>query len=1238
MKILHAFTLGLFIIILLSCGATQPYYADKNISRDALQADMIPVDMIDYEVYLVGDIGANNTNVNESSITDVIKSQLRPDSKFQSVIFLGNSIGKEGLPERKTPDYDMVDAAMEHCIKQLKDNTDKVYFIPGSNEWYDGEGYTTEAVGEVEKYFQSKVSKKNIFAPSKGCGEPKVVELTDDLIIILVDSQWILQGDATDERTRSSCDIDTQVELVTALREILSDYKNKNVIVATHHPVFTNGKTGGNYAPINHLLPLPVVGSIITGIRKIGGGPQQFGHPKYEAYRTAMNLALANFEGVIVASAHDHNMQYIPKNNNHFVVAGSGSDVDFALKGGYADFAAMEEGYAKIIHTKDLELYIEFYKVNPTIDAQPILLYRKLLYKKEVIDYQDESIYKDADDYPDSKTVVASQNYSEGRFGMGKTYRTEWGTEVEAPLLILDEVGGGVVPVQQGGGFQTKSLRLENADGQQWVVRTIDKDVTKVVPIEFRSTVVQDLVQDGISAAHPYGAFVIPKLAEAAKIYHANPRYVWLPKQKALGDYNKDFAERLYLFEERPGGNMENHPSYGGAKKSINTVELVEKLTDNHQAKVDQEYVLRARLLDILIGDWDRHDDQWRWGEYSDPDNKDHKIYRAIPRDRDQAFFKNDGFINYIASRPYVSPGLRKFDYEVDFFPGLIFNARHFDRHFLAQLNEETYISIAKELQNDITDEVIQDALSDWPSQIYDISGEEISQKLKKRRSDLVKYAQEFYRYLTKEVTVIGTDGDNTFDITAMPGDKLDVKAYHKHDGKNKLIWKRTIDGKDCNELRLFGLHDDDTFNFYGDEKSSVSIKLVGGSGDDIVNNESQSLSITTYDKKDGMTLEGQKVKAKLKNYRGINKFNRKDWKIDKLIHFPTPTFYTDEGVGLSYNIWWIKNGFRKNPYKSSHQLSLGYFWANNAIVSNYAGHWPEVFGPSWDLRVKGMALGPTFTQWFYGLTNEFIDYEQVFPNEENANSARFHVVRGTHIDINPFFDKKFANNRMISINPSIEYYDLDETNSTDENRFIFQPESNRTLEDFGKKIYAAIGINYTSDRVNNAMLPTKGYKFVFNADYKHSLSNSDFSNLTLESNLASYIPFSPTHKVVFATNIGGAYTFGDAEFFHANYLANRSRLRGYRINRFAGEGILYQASDLRVKLFNGRGGLKTGFGLFTSLDYGRAFVKDENNNDWHVSYGGGIYLAPLDLVGFRIGYFQGRSDVQLSVGGAISF
>ena len=1227
-----------FVILLLcSCAAKKPFYKEQYISQE--HKNDIPANKIDYELFLVGDTGANSSSVNNSDIVSLIKSQLKQNSDNQSVVFLGNSFSEKGLPDSESPEYGRLDAALENCIKELKSHTDKVYFIPGNSEWYDGANHSVSAIQHVEDYVQSKVNDKNIFVPSNGCGEPKVVKLTDDLLLLLIDSQWVLQGDNSNERKRSGCEIDNELQLITFIQQILAKNKNKNVVIAAHHPVYSSGSTGGNYGAANHLLPLPILGSVITGVRKIGSGQQKFGHPQYEAYRSVINTALSNFEGVVHASAHDKNLQYHNQNQNHYIVSGSGADVDFVRKGGTADFSLMSRGFAKITHTVDLELWIEFYTPDPSNPSIAKSVFKKRIYKKEKIDYSDKDVYKDLANYPKSVKTIASPTYAKGRVGMGKTYRAEWGTEVEAPLLLLDKVEGGLKPVQQGGGFQTRSLRLENPEGRQWVIRTIDKDVTKIVPPPLRGTFAQNLIQDGISAAHPYAAIAIPQLAEAANIYHANPKFIWLPKQKALGDYNNEFSERLYLFEERPGGNMEGHATYGGAKSSINTPELIEKLLKNNKHRVDEDYLLRARLFDLLIGDWDRHDYQWRWGVYEDDNGSGGKLYRAIPRDRDQAFFKNDGFLNYIASRPFFNPQLRKFDEDIDKLDGLAFNARHFDRHFLAQSNEAAFVEAAKYIQDNVTDEVIAQAFAQWPKEIYEKSGEEIVAKIKNRRKDLVEYSKEYYKFLTKEVTVIGTNGKNVFDVTALKGDKLDVKAYHLNDGNKNLIWSRTIEGKDCDELRLFGLKKKDVYNFYGNEKSSVDVRLVGGSGDDVVNNESSNIKILAYDRPDGMTLAGNSVTSKLKDRDGVNRFNRKDWKIDRTLHFPILTFYTDEGVGLSYNVWWQKNGFRKDPYQSNHTLSLGYFWANNAIVGRYAGLWPSAISQSWDFQLNVDATGPTFTQFFYGLGNEYIDFEEVFPDFGDSGSTTFHIVRGTHIDINPQIVKDLKKNRTFSINPSLEFYDLsDELNDGDDERFIFLPVANRIPEDFESKIYAGLGVKFANTRLNNPVIPTRGYSFNAGIDYKQSLSDSEFSNVTFSSSVAAYIPFSPTHKIVFATYLGGAYTTGDYEFFHANYLSNQSRLRGFKTNRFAGDGIVYHASDLRIKLVQGNRGFRTGLGIFGSFDYGRSFLENEDINDWHTSFGGGIYLTPLNILGFKLGYYVGDEDTQISIGGALAF
>src|SRR5438046_2023912 len=50
-----------------------------------------------------------------------------------------------------------------------------------------------------------------------------------------------------------------------------------------------------------------------------------------------------------------------------------------------------------------------------------------------------------------------------------------------------------------------------------------------------------------------------------------------------------------------------------GVDEESDTTALVERLDQRGGEQVDARAYLRARLVDILVGDWDRHVDQWRW-------------------------------------------------------------------------------------------------------------------------------------------------------------------------------------------------------------------------------------------------------------------------------------------------------------------------------------------------------------------------------------------------------------------------------------------------------------------------------------------------------------------------------------------------------------------------------------------------------------------------------------------------
>ncbi len=258
----------LSVLLVSSCASNKPYY-----QKDSGIQDPFYDDNIDFELFMVGDIGLESNTLGPDELITQIKSVMKSDNKNQAVVFVGNSIDASGLPDEETPQYTMTSNAIRQCLKLLTDKTDKIFFIPGNNEWSDGNQYTLENLHSTEHFFEKVVSQQDILRPSQGCGDPDIIELTDDLILVLVDSQWLLESDGSNGRKKSGCDIHNNIEFIAYMNNIVAANKNKNIVIASHHPLFANGKIGGNYSLSNHLLPLPVLGSLITGVKKIMGGP-----------------------------------------------------------------------------------------------------------------------------------------------------------------------------------------------------------------------------------------------------------------------------------------------------------------------------------------------------------------------------------------------------------------------------------------------------------------------------------------------------------------------------------------------------------------------------------------------------------------------------------------------------------------------------------------------------------------------------------------------------------------------------------------------------------------------------------------------------------------------------------------------------------------------------------------------------------------------------------------------------
>lgn len=480
----------------------------------------------------------------------------------------------------------------------------------------------------------------------------------------------------------------------------------------------------------------------------------------------------------------------------------------------------------------------------------------------------------------DSVTVIAGKHYNRSglhRLFWGSHYRNVWSAPVKVPVFNMDSIYGGLTFEKLGGGFQTTSMTLKDKDGYYYALRSLDKDPEQVLPGIWRSTFVLNILRDQTSAINPYGAMVLPPLANAANIPHSKPKLVYVkPNDKAFGEHEKRFSDRLFLIEDKYDDDSAIPPSLGEAEEVVSSLDMLNKRFGDNDHFINQREFAKARLFDILVHDWDRHEGQWEWAEYER--NGDH-YYQPIPKDRDNVFFRfQDGLIPWLFSRNW---GIRKFEsFDDDFndIHALAINSKFIDERALSQLSRQQFDSLARELQSAITDSVINKAVQQFPDSVYKLVGESTKRKLINRRDNLHIAAAKFYEILAKEVLVVGTDQEDKFTVKRLDDERTEVTVKRESDGKT--IYNRVFLRSETELITLHGLAEDDEFYVSGEAGKGIKIKIVGGRGEDEIIDESNTKGsgkkVWVYDTNRGTKLKaGPDTKDKRTNDVRVHAFDR---------------------------------------------------------------------------------------------------------------------------------------------------------------------------------------------------------------------------------------------------------------------------------------------------------------------------------------------------------------------------
>lgn len=813
----------------------------------------------------------------------------------------------------------------------------------------------------------------------------------------------------------------------------------------------------------------------------------------------------------------------------------------------------------------------------------------------------------------DSTTLAANPNFQAGwfhRFLFGSLWRDVWTTPVSVEALQSDEL-----------------------IHKEYSFTPLDQDSILSLPNELAELLPRNIAIDQISALNPFAPIIVAPILRAVNLpYQENQ----LAAFSEHGHFEKESVQvntHLGILEE-PWCNIsfDEHDSH--SYKFVGTLQMLDSLEKNNRACVDELQYLKARFIDILLGDWDRSNDQWRWISTR---RNGRTIWKPVPLNHRQAFIRLNGILPTIAGM--ALPQLEHCSENISNIDNLTLTGRFLDRRLLVSYTKQTWDSLALSIQSQLSDSVLMHALRRLPISIFEKEGTNLLRLLQSRRTQLPKAAEEFYKLLSANVDIHGSNKAERAEIHRIGRHIVSVTIFDREDTTRPQLFQRVFHDDYTEEIRILLLGGDDIIVLEGEENSTIKIIIDGGNGKNELRDKTKSRNIFasfnplssrgtifyTSDPEFCTTTHSniQIIHDQAGNVTGDqNKTMRlsyRDWGSEWSFS-PWFDINPDDGLFIGGGPVYTQYEYRMEPYAQQMSVRAGLATRTNRYRLDAAGEFQDWFrGVRTILQFHASQLDLSN---FFGLGNES-RYSQSLANEA------FYKVDQRRISFRAAFDFALASHITATGSSTLKLIDNNPQQGTllDTLKLPFY---NRSLT------FSKMSAQVQTDTRDSKILPTKGVYSIAEISCFPNFLDNEHSFYKLIGELRIYFTLEDIPSITIAFRTAGEKIWGEHPFFESAFLGGNESLRGFERQRFSGDASILGGTEVRVQLARIPFIVPVWTGISAFAETGRVFLMGEHSNRWHNVIGGGLWFSiikPEYIANFSLAHSEDKIAFYATIG-----